>query len=1529
MPQMAKNYRHFINQAKPDPSYPTAYNHILIDNIENLKEILSKPTDYMSFDTETTGLSPEKDFIVGYSFCLDGRNCYYVPVKHSSGGLGEESLDLIYNKMCSVKTVAMFNMRFDVRMMEWHGFTDLPFGHQYETAFVDSHFIKYDMSKVKVFDVQVSVFLADTNVGYPSLKWAEEWFLGWKGDTFSETLGDATNFYYLSPEEAYFYAATDALGTYLLGIKTRRFYDEAKTSGILDNNFLYPLCKFEEELVDVDVDVLKGYSQYLSNEIEACQKRCWERAGTPFNLGSTKEKSDVLEALGVYTGERTKKGTMKTGRDVIEKALHQMDKADPNYKLLEDMVLYNTLVKQKSSYVDNIIDMCDNPIRPNKLRFNYKNCAVPCLTERNNVCIKGRGIVSIKDVREGDYIWTQFGWKKVLWKHIKWSDDNYKIVLKSGQTLEGTGHHPVLVNHAKRNKTPELEWCGIKALHKNESVCLNSHQVELDNKVYLPTNLSDRFLNKAYDKDSKSNQFKLPEIMTEDLARMIGFLDGDGSVSDDRIKLVFNSADIEMMAYYVDLFERLFDTPRLNAYVGKDNTTQYTFWCPKLATWLKDIGVRGERVSQYIMSSGPKYWVNYLAGLWDTDGTFCKNGHNELKPTYNGRVKTNKKYRMLDVSQLLIYLGIQNKIREVSKNDVKPRYEVSLVGTASLIRFRDLIAPGLINKEKKRRCLESTQSTRYFDLNQSEVIEIHIAPPDWVYDIEVEDVHEFISNGIVTHNTGRLAAGGDKKQDFFANLNIQNQPKPHVLNYFVGNIDRVKQTNPDLFLNAYNDDGSLKDRWDYTNEVRTYSIERVLNFIFTPIYYKGKFGGSNPDDFPFKLPRDEERLIEGFEQHLNIRSAYLPRPGHYWVSLDFNAEELRLPTLITKEKVWMDAFVHGRDIHRSTAEAIWGKENYTKDKRKIAKCVSGDTLINTTEGLIPIKDLSDYRVEDSFTDINCRVVTRDGVHKVDYFYYGGIKDTYKIETDKGYKIEVSNTHPLLVLRNNKDEWVKSSELKVGDLVRTCNYVYDVDKYQEVSVNLWYNLENTGTNLPKVVIDENYGFLLGAILGDGTCGVKGVKFMTWKEDFLSIEPVISKVLSNVGLSSTRPYNDRNLVVWSIGSTRFIRFLKKIGISNGHRKILRVPECIFRSPNSVIGEFLSGLFETDGTVYKDTISFCSSNLKFVEDIQQLLLKIGIRSKIKSELNKAYNRYYHKIRIYKEDCKLFEARVGFKSDRKKSRLAEMSSRYKTKNLDYTEITSIVKSRNEVFDLTVSDVHEFVGNGIVCHNTANFGILYGMNYYSFADRYAMSLEEAQKFVNDFKTSLSTLFSWVSKVEKLGADKGTLYTMFGRPRRVSYWMTSSDYKQIAFGKRTAVNTIIQGSGADVLKIAFIKLWNKFFVNWNNHKYISFLNTVHDEINYSIDKSKVNEITKLVIPCMRLQLPGWEFPMEVGLEIGNRWGQTFAFAFDKKTFDILEPKSEPIPEFEEEKEEEKEVEEQKLTEVQEFLFNTDGEEIVF
>lgn len=193
---------------------------------------------------------------------------------------------------------------------------------------------------------------------------------------------------------------------------------------------------------------------------------------------------------------------------------------------------------------------------------------------------------------------------------------------------------------------------------------------------------------------------------------------------------------------------------------------------------------------------------------------------------------------------------------------------------------------------------------------------------------------------------------------------------------------------------------------------------------------------------------------------------------------------------------------------------------------------------------------------------------------------------------------------------------------------------------------------------------------------------------------------------------------------------------------------------------------------------------------------------------------------------------------------------------------------------------------------------LLYGMTAHNFAPRFNMSLQEAQEFVDQFKAGLPVLTTWISAMENLGEKQGYIKTMFGRPRRVKSWFDTGEWKWINFAKRTIVNSAVQGTGADILKLVMIRIFNKFYKDKPMTELIRFKSTIHDEINYQVYKDKehnykaFNALVKATMQMMRVKLDGWPFPMEVGLSIGNRWGQSVDFDFNPDTLEILGPKKE-------------------------------------
>ena len=155
--QIKADDSHWVPPAPPNDDYPDKFNLSCIESIEELNQVLSSYVlpdgtyPIMGFDTETTGLNPETDSIVGYSFGFNETDAYYVPIAHMSFGLGDESLDIIYDVMTKSQLVLAFNWRFDFRMMEWYKFETEDREFQKEFILRNRPFYRYDMSKVKIY----------------------------------------------------------------------------------------------------------------------------------------------------------------------------------------------------------------------------------------------------------------------------------------------------------------------------------------------------------------------------------------------------------------------------------------------------------------------------------------------------------------------------------------------------------------------------------------------------------------------------------------------------------------------------------------------------------------------------------------------------------------------------------------------------------------------------------------------------------------------------------------------------------------------------------------------------------------------------------------------------------------------------------------------------------------------------------------------------------------------------------------------------------------------------------------------------------------------------------------------------------------------------------------------------------------------------------------------------------------------------------------------------------------------------------
>ena len=146
-----------------------------------------------------------------------------------------------------------------------------------------------------------------------------------------------------------------------------------------------------------------------------------------------------------------------------------------------------------------------------------------------------------------------------------------------------------------------------------------------------------------------------------------------------------------------------------------------------------------------------------------------------------------------------------------------------------------------------------------------------------------------------------------------------------------------------------------------------------------------------------------------------------------------------------------------------------------------------------------------------------------------------------------------------------------------------------------------------------------------------------------------------------------------------------------------------------------------------------------------------------------------------------------------------------------------------------------------------ANFGIIYGITTYGLAQRMGIDNGEARQLIDDYFRTFPKVQAYMEEAKEQAREKGYAETMFGR-RRYLPDITSRNGTVRGFAERNAINAPIQGSEADIIKIAMIRIWRRFKDENIRSKMIL---QVHDELNFSVYPNEVEQVGKIVIEEMQ------------------------------------------------------------------------------
>jgi len=168
----------------------------------------------------------------------------------------------------------------------------------------------------------------------------------------------------------------------------------------------------------------------------------------------------------------------------------------------------------------------------------------------------------------------------------------------------------------------------------------------------------------------------------------------------------------------------------------------------------------------------------------------------------------------------------------------------------------------------------------------------------------------------------------------------------------------------------------------------------------------------------------------------------------------------------------------------------------------------------------------------------------------------------------------------------------------------------------------------------------------------------------------------------------------------------------------------------------------------------------------------------------------------------------------------------------------------------------------------SVNFGIIYGQGAFGLAENLGISRAEAKEIIDNYKKQFPNIQQYMDNTINFAKENGYVETLMGRKR----WLrdiNSANFTVRGFAERNAINSPIQGSAADMIKLAMIRIHEEFNKRGFRSK---MLLQVHDELVFDVHKDEVELVQPVILDCMQhaLALPN-EVPTDAEIGVGENW----------------------------------------------------------
>jgi ribonucleoside-diphosphate reductase alpha chain len=324
----------------------------------------------------------------------------------------------------------------------------------------------------------------------------------------------------------------------------------------------------------------------------------------------------------------------------------------------------------------------------------------------------------------------------------------------------------------------------------------------------------------------------------------------------------------------------------------------------------------------------------------------------------------------------------------------------------------------------------------------------------------------------------------------------------------------------------------------------------------------------------------------------------------------------------------------------------------------ISKCVTGETLVASAEGLIRIGSLHQGEAEDSFREEHLVISSLDGDRKTDAFYYGGTRPVRRVTLRSGHSITGTHPHRLLVAGTGGLEWKALGGIEKGDAV-ALQYGAELwsptpASLRHITVSALHGNQKTVSLPPEMT--EELAFLLGAYAAEGN---------TIRSNWtISITNSVPEVLERVRQAWQALFGLRARVFADpgkcpqvrIASKTVVEFFEALGCG-ARASQKRIPDAVLRSPREMVLAFLQGLaldaYVTYGAAPKWAI--CLDSPRLLDELQAVMTNLGVLHSRVSKHNTEYDKDYDEVYAAGLQGQLMASLVPFLEPEKAARAAE----------------------------------------------------------------------------------------------------------------------------------------------------------------------------------------------------------------------------------------------------------------------------------